>query len=92
MHDTPNKNLFKFDVRTFSHGCIRLENEYKLAKYILQKENNWNEKLVDSILLENKEKAIDLKQKLPIYITYFTTWVNEENQLLFANDVYNLKQ
>jgi len=92
MHDTPNKNLFKFQERTFSHGCIRVENAYKLAKYILQKENNWNEKLVDSMLLENKEKAIDLKQKLTIYITYFTTWVNEENQLLFANDVYNLKQ
>jgi murein L,D-transpeptidase YcbB/YkuD len=92
MHDTPNKNLFKFQDRTFSHGCIRVENAYKLAKYILQKENNWNEKLVDSLLIENKEKAIDLKQKLQIYITYFTTWVNEENQLLFANDVYNLKQ
>ena len=44
------------------------------------------------MLLENKEKAIDLKQKLPIYITYFTTWLNEENQILFANDVYNIKQ
>ena len=26
LHDTPNHELFKEDVRAFSHGCIRLAN------------------------------------------------------------------
>lgn len=34
LHDTPNKNLFSKRVRTFSHGCIRVENIDKLVEWI----------------------------------------------------------
>lgn len=36
MHDTPNKDLFLRDVRTFSAGCIRVENSQELAEYIIR--------------------------------------------------------
>ncbi|HLD43970.1 MAG TPA: L,D-transpeptidase family protein, partial [bacterium] len=35
LHDTPQKSLFKKDVRTFSHGCIRIERPLELAQYLL---------------------------------------------------------
>ena len=35
FHDTPNDELFKKDVRAFSHGCIRLEHPEQMAEYAL---------------------------------------------------------
>jgi len=36
LHDTPSKELFKRVVRTFSHGCIRVEKPLDLAEYVLR--------------------------------------------------------
>jgi len=36
MHDTPDKDLFLQDVRTFSSGCIRVEKSVELAEFILR--------------------------------------------------------
>ena len=35
LHDTPNGELFKKDVRAFSHGCIRVEKPAELAQWVL---------------------------------------------------------
>ena len=35
MHDTPAKNLFNAQVRTFSHGCMRVRDPLKLAAVVL---------------------------------------------------------
>src|SRR5687768_11490148 len=35
LHDTPNDELFKEDVRAFSHGCIRVEKPDALAEFVL---------------------------------------------------------
>ncbi|HVD59435.1 MAG TPA: L,D-transpeptidase family protein, partial [Gemmatimonadaceae bacterium] len=35
FHDTPNDELFKKDVRAFSHGCIRLEHPDQMAEFVL---------------------------------------------------------
>src|SRR5712675_1888182 len=35
LHDTPNHELFKQDVRAFSHGCIRVEKPAELAQWVL---------------------------------------------------------
>jgi murein L,D-transpeptidase YcbB/YkuD len=33
-------------------------------------------------------KSVKVPQKIPVYITYFTTYMNN-GQLYFANDLYN---
>ena len=35
MHDTPQKALFKQDMRAFSHGCVRLEDPRGMAAAVL---------------------------------------------------------
>ena len=35
MHDTPTKNLFAETTRTFSHGCIRVQNPREFATVLL---------------------------------------------------------
>jgi murein L,D-transpeptidase YcbB/YkuD len=38
LHDTPKKELFAQDERNLSHGCVRLEDARRLARWLLGKE------------------------------------------------------
>src|SRR5438034_4132723 len=35
LHDTPKKELFAQDARNLSHGCVRLEDAQRLARWLL---------------------------------------------------------
>ena len=84
LHDTPNDELFKKDIRAFSHGCIRLEKPAELAQWVL----GWPADRVQQAM-ENgaNNKQVNLPQKIPVYIVYFTAFV-ENGQLAFGNDLY----
>ena len=88
MHDTPNKYLFDKNIRTFSHGCIRLENAKKLAIYLLRNTQKWNKDTIDSLIQEKKEFKIKLSNKIPVYIVYRTAWVDKEGKLNLRKDIY----
>lgn len=84
LHDTPNDELFKKDVRAFSHGCIRLEKPDEMAAYVL----GWDlDRVHQAMNGGGDNKTVTLKQKIPVYITYFTTYVTD-GQLFFGNDLY----
>jgi murein L,D-transpeptidase YcbB/YkuD len=90
LHDTPAKKRFGDTKRAFSHGCIRVENPKKLALYLLKNQLIWNEQKVDRVLSTNKQTGINVRPTMPVYIAYFTAWVNGGGQLNFRNDLYNL--
>jgi murein L,D-transpeptidase YcbB/YkuD len=85
LHDTPEGELFNKDVRAFSHGCIRLQHPDQLAQFVL----GWP---LDSIHHEMQDAPddhrVNLKQKIPVYIVYFTTYVRN-GDLYFGNDLYD---
>ena len=85
LHDTPNHELFKEDVRAFSHGCIRVEKPAELAQWVL----GWPaDKVRQEMDNPPDNKSVKVPQKIPVYITYFTTYINN-GQLYFGNDLYN---
>lgn len=89
MHDTPAKSLFQFEKRTFSHGCINIKNAKKLAYVILKGDPEWTSDKIDAAMSGEIETTCLLKNKIPIYIGYFTAWVNEETgEVSFFSDVY----
>lgn len=88
FHDTPNRNLFAQSNRSFSHGCIRVGEPRKLAQYLLRHNSSWTTEKIDSAMHLKKEKWVSLKKAIPVFIVYFTAWVDQEGQLNFRKDIY----
>jgi murein L,D-transpeptidase YcbB/YkuD len=84
LHDTPNHELFKKDVRAFSHGCIRVEKPAELAQWVL----GWAPERVDAAMHGSNNHQVNLPSKIPVYIVYFTTYV-EGGRIFYGNDLYD---
>lgn len=84
LHDTPNRELFKEDVRAFSHGCIRVERPDRLANFVL----GWPQDRIDNAMNSGADdQSVRLPKKIPVYIAYITTYMRG-GQLYFGNDLY----
>ena len=92
LHDTPADNLFGKPTRAFSHGCIRVEEPEQLAKYVLRGYSEWDEAAIGAAMHSGVEKHVKLKEKIPVHIAYFTSWVDENGGLHFQPDIYGYDQ
>ena len=88
LHDTPAKSLFSRDERAFSHGCVRVEKAKELAVAITKEHGNWNESKVDNAMHADHENIFKLKEKIPVYIAYFTAWADDTGNTVFFEDIY----
>ena len=61
LHDTPRKELFAQEERDLSHGCVRLEDAEKLARWLLGK---------DPPVASAPEQNVLLPKPVPITISY----------------------
>ena len=92
MHDTPAKTLFQEEQRAFSHGCIRVARARDFAVAILKDDKNWTPEKIDAAMNRGVEKTYKLKTKIPVYIGYFTSWVDDKGIVHFYEDIYNRDQ
>ena len=87
LHDTPSRGLFANARRAYSHGCVRVENPFKLAEIVLGKENGWPEAKVRG-MIGGGERLINMQQQIPIHIGYFTAFVDDEGKVQLRDDIY----
>jgi murein L,D-transpeptidase YcbB/YkuD len=88
FHDTPSKSLFGQDKRAFSHGCIRLREPQKMAEWLLRNDPSWTTEKIVNAMNQTTEKGVKLKDPVPVFIIYYTAWVDDEGLLNFRDDVY----
>ncbi|MGI8568194.1 MAG: L,D-transpeptidase family protein, partial [Methylocella sp.] len=87
MHDTPLRKLFASAKRAFSHGCVRVDDPFRFAETVLGRANGWSESRVKK-LIGGKERYVYLPKPLPVYLEYFTAFVDESGALQLRDDVY----
>jgi L,D-transpeptidase YcbB len=86
LHDTPSRHLFDRPSRAFSHGCVRIANPRGFADWLLAGLPELGE--VDRLLGSGVERRIDLEEKVPVYLLYWTASVGEGGEVRFHRDVY----
>jgi L,D-transpeptidase YcbB len=88
LHDTPQKSLFKREVRAFSHGCIRLAQPFEFAYALLARQTEDPHAFFNRILKSGKETKVELDQQVPVHIIYRTAYVSNKGRAEFRRDVY----
>lgn len=89
LHDTPAEALFQKDFRAFSHGCIRVERPWELARYIVENATDRTEAELRAIRDSRERTRVELNEPVPVFITYLTTWVDDEGTVSFHQDLYD---
>jgi L,D-transpeptidase YcbB len=90
LHDTPATSLFTRANRAFSHGCVRVAEPVALAEYVLRDQREWDTDAIEAAMNSGTEKTVKLTEKLPVYLGYWTAFVDEDGALHFRDDVYGI--
>jgi len=90
LHDTPADSLFARATRSFSHGCVRVEQPDKLAQYVLGDQPEWTPEKIDQAMHAGTERSVKLRAALPVYLGYFTARVSADGILQFRDDLYGI--
>lgn len=88
LHGTPEQHLFLKEARSFSSGCIRLENPLDLLVYFLKCDPKLSRESIQRLLSTNIERTVRLPESVPVHLLYWTAWVSEDEKMQFRPDVY----
>jgi L,D-transpeptidase YcbB len=90
QHDTPDKYMFAYEKRAFSHGCMRVYDPPKYAEVLLslvRPGDGYTEDRIKKMYGPN-ETDIQFPTFIPVHITYQTAFVDDAGKLQFREDVY----
>jgi len=90
LHDTPAKAAFNKADRDVSHGCVRLGDPQGLALNLFGQGPKYDLIVKDMAADKPDPTTINLPAKVPVYITYVTSWADSTGNVQFAKDVYGL--
>lgn len=85
MHDTPSKSYFNRDMRALSHGCVRLAEPRVMAAAVM----GTTVEEIGKQIASGQNRAVQVPQKLPVYVSYFTAWPNKDGVIEYFDDVYS---
>jgi murein L,D-transpeptidase YcbB/YkuD len=84
MHDTPSKSFFNRDMRALSHGCVRLAEPRVMAAAVM----GTTVEEIGKQIASGQNRAVQVPQKIPVYVSYFTAWPNKDGVIEYFDDVY----
>ncbi len=90
QHDTPDKNLFAYAKRAFSHGCMRVFDPPKYAEVLLslvRPGDDYTEERIKKMYGTN-ETDIQFPSFIPVHLTYQTAFVDDAGKIEFREDIY----
>jgi murein L,D-transpeptidase YcbB/YkuD len=88
LHDTPAKELFDRDARSFSNGCVRVEKAFELAYYLLAPQLEDPESTFRAWVDAGSERYVNLEQPIAVHLVYRTVWLDETGEVRYRGDIY----
>jgi L,D-transpeptidase YcbB len=88
LHDTPAKGLFNSVSRSFSSGCIRVEDPVTLAEFVLEGMDGWDRETIAKHLGDGQRLVVRLQRPIPVHLLYWTAWADESGTVFFREDIY----
>jgi len=89
LHDTPSRGLFGQPARTFSSGCIRVEDPFGLAELLLAPNGAWDRARIEAVIATGETVRVDLARPMPVRLLYRTADIGAAGAVLFRDDVYD---
>lgn len=89
LHDTPHKSGFDRTRRTFSSGCIRVEDPFAFARLLLDDKPDWDQARIDRIIESRETTRVNLTEPLTVMLLYWTAEVDDDGRVIFRQDVYD---
>jgi murein L,D-transpeptidase YcbB/YkuD len=88
LHDTPAVGLFKHPIRAFSSGCVRVQGAQQLAHQLLRVGSQSPLDELVRPLKSGETLTTVLSQPMPVYLVYFTVWVDDSGEVQFRPDIF----
>ena len=88
LHDTPSRALFERDSRALSHGCVRVEQIAPLASLAISGDPEAMIRELSDVIATRKTTRINLSERIPVYLLYWTAIADDDGYAGFPSDVY----
>jgi murein L,D-transpeptidase YcbB/YkuD len=59
-----------------------------MAEYVLRNQPEWTPEKINEAMNSGDQKFVKVKDPIPVLITYYTAWVNDDGKLNFRQDIY----
>lgn len=95
LHDTNQRYYFKNAMRALSHGCVRVQEWDKLARFLIQNDsisalpstNTFKSDSLKAFLARKEKHYIPVRSRLPLFIRYYTC-EGKDGKVKFYDDIY----
>ena len=61
---------------------------WKTCPLLTQDQLEWTDAAIKNGMTPGKEKYVNLKQGMPVFVVYFTSWADNAGKLNFRKDIY----
>ncbi|MEZ5813716.1 MAG: L,D-transpeptidase family protein [Alphaproteobacteria bacterium] len=92
LHDTNEPQYFERASRAASSGCVRMKDPERMANFILQGRKGWDERDLPEVLADGKTHDLFIPEPIPVYMLYYTVWINDQGDLVYGQDLYQFDE
>lgn len=85
MHDTPLKKLFRFHLRPYSAGCVRVERVQDVAAWLMKSQPARIAQMTQS----GQQQTVKLARPVPVHFIYLSAWASGGGTANFRIDIYD---
>ena len=88
LHDSPDLVKFRYALRAYSHGCVRLGNPAGLAALLLDDRVATLPQGLQDMVQTGTTRHIALSKPVPVSLVYRTAWLSDSGNLVMGQDPY----